>query len=113
MRRRLLTWTKLTVTCWALSACSIPRPEGKVGVVHVLDVPAAYINEFDFKTDFDDNFDIPGGHTGTKRNVKLEDLDRGVWLNAQSYANLRAYTKKLKKRYDDMKRTCGFACIGY
>jgi len=96
-----LSLTKLMVTSLAVVSCQgIPKPVGHIGVVHVKDVPAAYINEFDMQTDFDDDLHVLPGHSGTHRTLSaLIDLDRYVCLSDASYANALAAYAKLKQRY--------------
>ncbi len=96
-------WIRLTVIfCLVANAgCQgIPKPEGHVGVIHVKEVSAPYINEFDMQRDFDDDLHVVAGHNGVHRQLHtLLELDRGVWMSDASYANALAAYAKLKERY--------------
>jgi len=98
-------WIKLILISYLVSSAlgcqGIPKPEGKVGIIHVKDVPQAYINEFDLQKDFDDDGHVISGHTGTHRNLtSMAELDKYVAMSAKSYANSLAFYKKLKARYE-------------
>ncbi len=100
----LARWIRLTAIFYlgvSVVGCQgIPKPVGHVGVIHVKDVSAPYINEFDLQTDFDDDLHVLPGHSGNHRQLhSLADLDRGVWMSASSYANSLAAYAKLKQRY--------------
>ncbi|HYE73237.1 MAG TPA: hypothetical protein VEF04_07900 [Blastocatellia bacterium] len=99
----LKTWIKLMLISFLVSSCAgIPKPEGKVGVVHILDVNQPYINLFDMQTDFDDDLHVLPGHKGTKKNLGpgASELDKHVCMDARSYANALAAYQKLKARYE-------------
>lgn len=103
MQKLKTSWIKLIAMCLAVSACQgIAKPKGHVGVVHV-QVEKPYINEFNMETDFNDDLDLKPTAKGVKRAIEFVDLDKGVWLSAESYANSRAAWKKLKKRYENCK----------
>ncbi len=100
----LRRWIRLTLICYlgtsVLGCQGIPKPVGHVGVIHVKEVNAPYINEFDMQSDFDDDLHVLPGHSGVHRQLSsLADLDRGVWMAAASYANALAAYAKLKQRY--------------
>lgn len=97
-------WTKRIQTFLAvvsLVGCQgIPKPVGHVGVIHVKDVNAPYIHEYDMQTDFDDDLHIVPGHNGTHLLLHtINDLDKYVAMSSSSYANALAAYAKLKQRY--------------
>ncbi len=96
-------WTRpIAIFCLAsnLSCQGIPKPVGHIGVIHVKDVPAPYIHEYDMQTDFDDDLHVIAGHPGAHRGLNsLSDLDKYVALSSSSYANSLAAYAKLKQRY--------------
>lgn len=108
MQRPMLKKIKLIATFYlvaSLTACGtgqIPKPVGKVGVVHAEDSSEAYIHEFDLETDFDDELHVIPGHNGMKKPLAgVIDLDKHVCMNASSYANTLSTYAKLKRRYEE------------
>lgn len=101
-------WIKLiAISSLALElGCQgIPKPKGYVGVIHSKDVNAPYIHEFNMQTDFDENLHVLPGHNGVHRLLhSLTDLDRGIWLSADSYAELSSYQAKIKARVEQCLR---------
>lgn len=102
IQRRWIAQIVIFCLAASLSACNdIPKPQGKIGVVHVKDVPSAYINEFDMREDFDNDLHVLPGHLGNHRGLTgISDLDKYVCLSATSYANTLAAYAKLKTRYE-------------
>lgn len=108
MQRLKRSLIKLTAICSVISGCAgIPKPEGKIGVLHSKGVAEAkpYVNWFDMQDDFDDEGEILPDAKGEKvALLSLKDVDKHAVMSASSYANLRAAWKKLKERYKDCKR---------
>lgn len=76
----------------SLTACSVPRPAGMACVV---DLPDNQNICFDLQKDFDDQGNIK---PDAKPQLLPLDMDKRVNFDPDTWANVKAYIRKLKDR---------------
>ena len=91
----------LLVMFWAvfsLSACGTVRPKGDICLTNAA---RGYRLCYDMEKDFDSNGDIlPGREPHYKRFYYLNDVDRHVVFDPDSWAEVKAFVRFLKEKYE-------------
>jgi predicted small lipoprotein YifL len=82
---------------FSLSGCgTLERPDSNVGVVNA---PLRHLKYYNLKTDYDSNgILLPGAVAKFKTLQTLDDLNKYICMDPNSFANLKAFLNELKQR---------------
>jgi hypothetical protein len=91
----------LLLTIYLASCSSIPLPDATISVVNV---PLMQLKGYNIKNSYDSN----GNRLSTAVPIitpikSLDDLNKGIWIDDASFANIQGYIKALIDSYNEDK----------
>lgn len=98
MRRVKIRWMLLPIMLWILSSCSTlpPRPNSYICVVNAR---GAHAKCFHMQRDYDEVGNLLESAVPFYMDItKIEDIDKFIIFDAESFGNLKAYVNQLKQK---------------